>query len=166
MSSIINELRKELRKKIKISYEMTQMDGSIINEKEKFKVRFIIKNTSEFTALIKKITIENTKYAEVLGANFELPNKMLEKHLLHKEERPTNKEMANLFDGITLPRIKSTMKTMEFEMRALKSLNTNELEYEEPFAKVYVDASFDPKDILTIRKEETENTNIHRLIHT
>jgi hypothetical protein len=183
MPSIINQLRQELREKIKVSHEIVEFVGeNEINVDENFKVKFIISNNSEFKVLIKKITVKDTLYAKVIGTNSYNPDVTLERHYLSRpellpdrplfrehlqlsvEERLANMDFLSNNDMVILPRSRSTLLTQEFEMKALDTLNTDNREYEEPFAKVIVDASYDPQDILTIQKMETEYLNIHKMI--
>lgn len=183
MTSIINQLRQELREKIKVSHKIVEFVGeNEINVEEKFKVKFIIRNNSEFKVLIKKITVKDTLYAKVIGSNSYNPDVTLERHLLFDpelladrplsreqlqfsvEERVPNMDFLSRNDIVILPRSRSTLHTQVFEMKALDTLNTDVREYEEPFANVIVDASFDPQDILSIKKMETEYLNIHKMI--
>lgn len=180
MPNIIEEFRRELREKIAISHKITHLEGvDLINVDEKFKVKFIIQNKSGYKALIKKITIRDTKYAKVIGENSYRPNIAIEGRSLeplipipeglqpfpHGYDLSThNHEPISIIGRRIFP--KHSMETIEFEMEALDCLDTDEMEYDEPFANVIVEATFDPKDIFTVFKTEFEYTNIHEKVET
>ena len=139
MASIISQFKQELIRNINIDHKITARSGNKINETEEFKVKFLIRNKSPYTATLTHLKVYDTPFARVVGQSSD----------------NTDRPLPPRFNPF---RLNTAVESMEFTMKAIQSFD--EEDRFEKFARVKVNVQFDPKAVLAVSKMDDEYTNI------